>query len=305
MNRTAAQGQHPSFGSVLSKLWTGPTDIPPFVSLRGMTLGTEPGFLGIAHRPFTPDGPGLQNLRLPNGVTSNRLNDRKDLLGHFDTIRRDIDATGTMKGIDTFTSRAFDMITSGAVRTALDLEREDPRVPRPLQGRRAVPDRAPSRRSGRRLRHARYGGWDTHSRNFKTLRKQLPELDRGVATLIKDLHERGMQDDVVTVMWGEFGRTPKVNGTDGGRDHWSPVMSALVAGGGLQHGPGDRLDLGSRRTTQGSALHGAAGAQHDLPRDRHRPGDDVPQRHRPADVPPRRPRTGGRVALGSSSDESQ
>jgi hypothetical protein len=236
VNRSAAQGQHPSFGSVLSKLWTGPTDIPPFVSLRGMTLGTEPGFLGVAHRPFTPDGPGLENLRLPNSVNSNRLNDRKDLLGHFDTIRREIDATGTMKGIDTFTSRAFEMITSGAVRAALNLEREDPRVRDRYRG---VEQFLTARRlveAGVGCVTLSYGGWDTHSSNFKTLRAQLPDLDRGVATLINDLHERGLQDEVVTVVWGEFGRTPKVNGSDGGRDHWSPVMSALVAGGGLRMG---------------------------------------------------------------------
>jgi uncharacterized protein (DUF1501 family) len=82
-----------------------------------------------------------------------------------------------------------------------------------------------------------YGGWDTHSGNFKTLKRQLPELDRGIANLIQDLHDRGMEDDVVTVVWGEFGRTPKVNMQDGGgRDHWSPAMSAMVAGGGLKMG---------------------------------------------------------------------
>jgi uncharacterized protein (DUF1501 family) len=79
------------------------------------------------------------------------------------------------------------------------------------------------------------GGWDTHSNNFNTLRRQLPQVDRGVANLIQDLHDRGMDRDVVTVMWGEFGRTPKVNGS-AGRDHWSPAMSALVAGGGLKMG---------------------------------------------------------------------
>src|SRR5262249_18930382 len=80
------------------------------------------------------------------------------------------------------------------------------------------------------------GGWDTHSSNFKTLKTQLPQVDRGVASLIQDLHDRGMDQDVITVMWGEFGRTPKINGNDGGRDHWAPVMSALVAGGGLRMG---------------------------------------------------------------------
>ena len=236
VNRAAAQGQHPSFGAVMSKLWSGPVDIPPFVSLRGMTLGTEPGFLGVAHRPFTPDGPGLQNLHLPQKVNVDRLNERKDLLGHFDTIRREIDATGTMKGIDTFTSRAFDMIASGAVRTALNLNLEDPRVRDRYKG---VEQFLTARRlveAGVGCVTLSYGGWDTHSSNFKQLRHQLPELDRGIATLISDLHERGMEDEVVTVVWGEFGRTPKVNTSDGGRDHWSPVMSALVAGGGLKMG---------------------------------------------------------------------
>src|SRR5262249_8015994 len=76
----------------------------------------------------------------------------------------------------------------------------------------------------------------THSSNFKTLKTQLPNLDRGIANLIQDLHDRGMENDVVTVCWGEFGRTPKINGSDAGRDHWGPVMSAFIAGGGLKMG---------------------------------------------------------------------
>src|SRR5262249_61526699 len=80
------------------------------------------------------------------------------------------------------------------------------------------------------------GGWDTHSSNFKTLKAQLPQVDCGVANLIQDLHDRGMEKDVVTVMWGEFGRTPRINTSDGGRDHWNPVMSAMIAGGGLKMG---------------------------------------------------------------------
>jgi uncharacterized protein (DUF1501 family) len=79
------------------------------------------------------------------------------------------------------------------------------------------------------------GGWDTHGENFKTLRRQLPEVDSGIASLVSDLHMRGLSDDVAVVMWGEFGRTPKVN-NQAGRDHWPQVMSALVAGGGLKMG---------------------------------------------------------------------
>ena len=96
--------------------------MPPFVSLRGMSRGTEPGFLGIAHRPFTPSGPGNANLRLANGVTADRLDDRKDLLDAFDDTRRDIDASGTMAGMDAYTERAIEMVTAGVVRNALDLK---------------------------------------------------------------------------------------------------------------------------------------------------------------------------------------
>jgi hypothetical protein len=233
-NRTA---HHPSFGAVMSKLrGTTNNDIPPFVSLRGMSRGTEPGFLGIAHRPFTPNGDGFRNLSLAGGVNADRMDDRKNLLSSFDTLRRDLDQSGTMKGLDSFNTRAFDMVASGAVRKALDLRREDPRSRGRYQG-------CEQFLTARRLVEAgvgcvtlSIGGWDTHSSNFKTLRKQLPIVDRGVANLVQDLHDRGLDKDVVVVMWGEFGRTPKINGSDGGRDHWSPVMSAMVAGGGLKMG---------------------------------------------------------------------
>jgi uncharacterized protein (DUF1501 family) len=236
VNRSAVQGQHPSFGAVMSKLRNGQSDIPPFVSLRGMSIGCEPGFLGVAHRAFTPDGPGLSNLKRANGLTADGMDDRKDLLTSFDTVRRDIDKGTTMAGLDAFTGRAFDMIASGQVHKALDLKNEDPRV---LDRYKNVEMFLKARRlieAGVGCVTLSYGGWDTHSSNFKTLKKQLPELDRGIANLIQDLHDRGMEDEVVTVVWGEFGRTPKINMSDAGRDHWSPAMSALVAGGGLKMG---------------------------------------------------------------------
>lgn len=234
VNRTA---QHPSFGSVISRLRSGDSGnaVPHFVSLRGMSRGTEPGYLGIAHRPFSPSGPGMQNLRLPGGVDDTRLDLRKNLLSSFDEVRRDIDASGTMQGLDSFTTSAFDMVTSGAVRKALDLNKEDQKV----RGRYKDAEQF---LTARRLVEAgvgcvtlSIGGWDTHGNNFQTLKRQLPQVDRGVSSLVEDLHERGLDRDVVVVMWGEFGRTPKVNG-GAGRDHWSPAMSALVAGGGLRMG---------------------------------------------------------------------
>jgi hypothetical protein len=232
-NRTQ---HHPSFGAVMSRLRGDAGDVPPFVSLRGMSIGTEPGYLGIAHRPFTAQGPGIQNLRLAQGVTMDRLDDRKSLLSGFDDLRRDLDAGGTMKGLDSFTTRAFDMIASGTVRKALDLTREDPRTRDRYKG---IEQFLTARRlveAGVGCVTLSIGGWDTHAGNFKQMRRQLPDVDRAIANLVQDLCDRGMDRDVVTVMWGEFGRTPKINGNDGGRDHWPAVMSALVAGGGLKMG---------------------------------------------------------------------
>src|SRR5262249_23227825 len=158
---------HPSIGAVMSKLrGNDRQDIPPYVSLRGMSMyGTEPGFLGVAHRPFTPDGPGMRNLSLPSGVHTTRLDDPKTLLSNFDSVRRDIDASGTMKGMDSFNSRAFDMVASGAVRKALDLSHEDPRVRDAYRGAEVF-------LTARRLVEAgvgcvtlSIGGWDTHGSN--------------------------------------------------------------------------------------------------------------------------------------------
>jgi uncharacterized protein (DUF1501 family) len=249
VNRTAA---HPSIGAVTSRVRNGASnDIPAFVSLRGMTVGCEPGFLGVPHRAFTPDGPSLSNLRL--NVSQEQANSRRNLLASFDNVRRDIDARGTMEGLDAFSQRAFSMIASGVTREALDLNREDPRTRDRYRG---VEQFLTARRlveAGVGCVTLGYGGWDTHSDNFNQLRRQLPELDRGVANLIQDLHDRGMADDVVTVVWGEFGRTPRIgDSTPDGRGHWPNVMSALIAGGGLRMGQ----------------VVGSSNARGELPRDR-------------------------------------
>jgi hypothetical protein len=233
VNRTAS---HPSFGSVVSKLRAETNGaVPPFVSLRGMSRGTEPGYLGIAHRPFTPSGQGNSNLRLANGVTESRLEERKGLLAGFDDTRREIDASGTMKGMDAYTEKALEMVTAGVVRTALDIRKEDAKTQERYKG---VEQFLTARRlveAGVGCVTLSIGGWDTHGQNFQTLKRQLPKVDQGIANLIQDLHDRGMAEEVVTVMWGEFGRTPKVNNS-AGRDHWAPVMGALIAGGGLKMG---------------------------------------------------------------------
>jgi uncharacterized protein (DUF1501 family) len=80
-----------------------------------------------------------------------------------------------------------------------------------------------------------WGGWDTHTDNFGHLAKQLPQLDQAMSSLLTDLADRGLDKDVAVVMWGEFGRTPRVN-SQAGRDHWSKLAMAFLAGGGWRHG---------------------------------------------------------------------
>lgn len=226
---------HPSFGSVVSRMRGMTNDVPSFVSLRGMSRGTEPGFLGISHRPFSPSGPGLQNLRPLQMVDGNRQTARREMMGAFDGIRRELDTNGSIAGLDSFTTRAFDMIASGGVRHALDNNREPQAVRERYRGVEQFLTALRLVEAGVGCVTLSIGGWDTHGQNFQTLRRQLPQVDKGVSNLVSDLHARGLANDVCVVMWGEFGRTPRVN-NNAGRDHWAPVMSAMVAGGGMRMG---------------------------------------------------------------------
>jgi hypothetical protein len=248
----ASIGGRPSVGSVMSRL-QGPVDpsVPPFVGLANAGVWKDPGkpgFLGPAYSPFQPDGPAMANMKL-KGITLDRMADRRRLLDSFDGLRRDIDASGSLAGVDAADERAFDVLTSSKLVDALDLSKEDPRVrERYGDGRpyRFQYDGAPTANEhlliARRLVEAgvrcvttTYGRWDGHSDNFGLIRDHGSKLDQGLGALIEDLDVRGMLDDVTVIAWGEFGRTPRIN-KDGGRDHWSQVSCAFMAGGGMRTG---------------------------------------------------------------------
>ncbi|MCA9083142.1 MAG: DUF1501 domain-containing protein [Planctomycetaceae bacterium] len=248
-------GGWPSMGSVVSKVLGPKNDaVPPFVGLAPDAghppYGSPglPGFLGVAHAAFRPSGPARDDMKL-QGIDTSRLDSRKALLTSIDGLRRDIDASGTLEGMDALTQQAFDILTSTALADALDVSRESQSV-RDRYGKgdeKRFGDGAPrnlehflmARRlveAGCRVVTLNFGRWDFHSDNFNGMKKtHLPQFDQGLSALIEDLHERGMADDVAVIAWGEFGRTPRIN-KDAGRDHWPQVGGGLLAGGGFRSG---------------------------------------------------------------------
>ncbi len=237
-------GGRPGIGSVMSKLW-GPSQstphgtAPTFVDLTGWT---KTGFVGQINAGFRPDGEGRQNLSLNGQVNLNRLDDRRGLLTGLDRLRRDVDSHGMLNAIDSFTERAVGIVTSGELAKSLDLRNEDPRTlarygvgndqgfgnERFVLARRLI-------QAGVRCVSLSVGGWDTHGDNFNQMRRQLPPLDQALTGLIEDLDAHGLLDQTIIMMSGEFGRTPRVNGT-AGRDHWSRASFFFLAGGGMRHG---------------------------------------------------------------------
>ena len=250
------QGGWPGLGSVISRL-QGPVDpsVPAAVNLF-MQMAHKPynhpgsGFLGAAHSAFQPDGEVLANMKL-NGVSLQRLDNRRELLSGFNRFQRQAERIVGSGGVDPFTEQAFGVLTSSKLLDALDLSKEDPRVrssygqddPKALSyghlGYQAIMSKFLLARrvveAGARCVTVTFADFDWHGGNFSNGRKVLPLLDQGLSALINDLKRRGLQKEVTVVVWGEFGRTPKVN-KNAGRDHWSRVACALLAGGGMPMG---------------------------------------------------------------------
>ena len=253
LKKNEPPGGWPSIGSAISKI-LGPTDpsVPPFIGLEPRMQhrpynSAGPGFLGVGHRSFRPEGEGKSDMVL-NGVTLERLADRRALLAGFDRFRRDVDSSGLMEGLDAFNEQAFGMLTSSKLLEALDLKREEKKTIERYGKGDSKPhgDAAPmlmeqflmARRlveAGARVVTVAFGFWDYHGNNHKNAKADLPLLDQGVSALVQDLHDRGLDKDVSVIVWGEFGRTPTIN-KDAGRDHWPKVSCALLAGGGMKTG---------------------------------------------------------------------
>ena len=248
---TVSGTTYPAIGAVASKV-LGSIDpsVPVTVGLAEPTKHNPwseaggAGYLGETHKPFKPNGEMMKDLKLNLDVE--RFKNRKELLAGFAGISKDVDDAITT---NLFTEEAFGVLTSSSLVNALDLSQEDPKVRERYGDGKPFKfqyDGAPTvnehvliaRRlveAGARSVSLSYGRWDSHGSNFDLVRDHGAKLDQCVSALVEDLDQRGMLNDVMVVVWGEFGRTPKIN-AGGGRDHWPQVSCALLAGGGFRHG---------------------------------------------------------------------
>ncbi|HND53713.1 MAG TPA: DUF1501 domain-containing protein [Pirellulaceae bacterium] len=252
---------HPSCGSIVAEqLGHERRDLPAYVMIPRMVPGTGSAYLGVSYKPFEtgadPAQPGpfkVQNFALTEGLSVERLGDRRNLLQGLDRVRRDVDNRGQMEALDQFGQKAWDILCSPAAQKAFDLDSE-PAAIRERYGFMPAFDPGAANRCGapawsqrmllaRRLVEAGVRlvtvdlrWWDTHVLGFDSLRRGfLPRWDQAYAALIQDLEERGLLSTTLVVAWGEFGRTPRVN-KDAGRDHYPNVFSAALAGGRIKGG---------------------------------------------------------------------
>lgn len=254
---TPASTDYPSFGTLIG--WIAQRDgysgaVPPYVitpfphcdSTVFLTPGQFGGCLGVKYDPFVVDAnPNdehfkVRNLSLEQGLSSDRLQHRLDLLKQLDASQSRLASPG--RAYDVFHSQAASMVLSDAAAKAFDLSQEPPSV-RERYGR---DEWGQSHLLARRLVESgvkfvttvngRGIVWDTHKDNFNLLQKKLvPRMEQAYAALLDDLDERGLLDSTLVVWLGDFGRTPTIN-KDTGRDHWPQCYSAVLAGGGIRGG---------------------------------------------------------------------
>lgn len=248
----AQRDRKPNFGCVVNRI-QGPTSrvVPPYVDLFP-TMQHRPynsagsGYLGPRYSPTKADGEDLAGMKL-RFVSSAEFQNRRTLLDGLDRFRREAESLDVAKMENAYQS-AFEVLTSSALVDAMNIELESASV-RERYGRGSPKhqgDGAPlwneqllmARRlveAGVRVVTVGFGFWDTHGQNFSYLKKNLPPFDTAISALVEDIYQRGLDEDVTVCVWGEFGRTPKIN-KNAGRDHWAPVNGCLLSGGGLQVG---------------------------------------------------------------------
>jgi len=237
--------QFPSFGSIVSHEFGSRKNLPPYVAIPGQAnnfAGT--GYLSSAYGPFAlgadPASGNFQvrDLTLPGGVNAERWAKRQSLLSTVDSHFKDLEKSDALSAMDSFYDRAYAMISSKEAREAFDLSKETDET-KAAYGKNAAGMRMLLARrlvdSGVRFVSLTYGGWDHHDNIKNNIENQLPAFDQGFAALINDLDSRGLLASTLVMVSSEFGRTPKINQTNG-RDHWPKVFSVVLAGGGIKRG---------------------------------------------------------------------
>ena len=226
----------PSMGAILSRVRGAnhyQTGMPTYVRMGG--IGTDgAAFLGPAYAPFDPSGNARRNMNL--SVDEQRLGDRRSLLDSLDNMNRAADRSGLMSGLDKFEEQAFSLVLGKATQ-AFDLKGEDSKTV-DMYGKGLGESLLRARRlceAGCGFVTVSYGGWDMHGNIKRSMEGRSPDLDRAVSAFVQDLHNRSLQENILLVVTGEFGRTPKVN-KGAGRDHWAPLSTLALAGGGLRMG---------------------------------------------------------------------
>ena len=230
------QPNRPSLGSITARVRGAnhtETGMPTYVRLDG--IGSDgPAFLGTAYAPFGTNNQAKTNMTLRTSLE--RVEDRRALLEGFDTFQRDADRTGLMGGLDAFEKQAFNLVLGNAT-DAFDLKKEDKGIVanygKGLGEQLLIARRLCEKGCG--FVTLNYGGWDMHGNILQSMKGRAPMLDHAVATFVQDVQERGLGDNILLVISGEFGRTPKIN-RNAGRDHWAPLSTLALSGGGLKMG---------------------------------------------------------------------
>ncbi len=243
---TQNNNTHPSLGSIVARLGRNNSSLPPYISVPNLLNSGGPAFLGATYAPFVieadPASPdfSVRDIVLAEGVSADRSVRRQQALREINRFERRVeDVSKSVRSLDTFYEKAYNLMTSREAKEAFDIGRE----PTPLRESYGMTSLGQCCLLARRMVEAgcrfvsiENGHWDTHRKNTMSLRDLLvPSLDQSVAALVRDLADRGLLDSTLVVVTTEFGRTPRINVMDG-RDHWPQAFSIVMAGGGLKVG---------------------------------------------------------------------
>ncbi len=260
---STAKSDHPDFGMLVSKLrGTAISGLPAYVGIPRVPFMVQPTYLGMTHSGFAAGDPSVANFHPPNltlnaGVNGTRLGDRRGLVSQLDRYRRAADLRGAVEATDQFRQQAFQLLTSTAVADAFAIDQERPetrdRYGRHLWGQSCLLARRLAESGASVITidalspvptNPIFFSWDDHANpatgwNLEgAMRWRAPFMDQGLSALIEDIYARGLDQKIMVVAVGEFGRTPRLANPQGvlGRDHWPSAQSAMISGGGLRMG---------------------------------------------------------------------